>query len=122
LECIYHLRLSGYYEEIIPFLNSFQNIHDQISAIRALRAYNTDDCKNELIKIINARSRNNFIQVISIWTLAEFNPVELKYKLIELLENASTENNGFGGNLMDPRIGTYIPSVKTALQNLIDLL
>jgi hypothetical protein len=121
LECIFHLRISGYYAEIIPFLNS-SNFHDQVSAIRALRAYNTVDCKNELLKIINAKSRNIFVQVMSIWTLSEFNPVELKSKLIELSENASTEDNGFGGNIMDPRIGTYIPTVKKALQDLINIL
>jgi hypothetical protein len=121
LESIFHLRLLGYYSEIIPFLNS-TNFHDQISAVRALVAYNTYESKNVLLEIINAENRSNFSKVMAIWTLTEFIPIELKYQLIDLLENASTESNGFGGNIMDPRIGTYIPSVKTALQNLIDKL
>lgn len=122
LESIFHLRLSGYYSEMLPFLNSNTHFHVQVSAVRALIAYNTDDCKNELLKIINANDRDNFVQVMSIWTLAEFKPIELRQKLIELEKNASTENNGFGGNIMDPRVGTYIPSVKIAIQNLINNL
>ncbi|MGL5888998.1 MAG: hypothetical protein ACRC3B_03895, partial [Bacteroidia bacterium] len=46
LECIYHLKLPGYYERILPFLNDTSNYHIQISAARALASCNTDDCKN----------------------------------------------------------------------------
>jgi len=68
------------------------------------------------------RPRGNFVQVISIWTLAAFNPKELKDKLIKLKETASAEPDGFGGDIMDPRRGTYFPTVKEALQKLIDTL
>ncbi|MDR0320910.1 MAG: hypothetical protein LBI28_05355 [Treponema sp.] len=122
LETIYHLRLSEYYSEILPFLVATLSFQIQVSAIRALAAYNTDQCKNELLRIINAPDRDTFVQVISVWTLSEFIPIELKSELIELEKNASNESNGFGGNLMDPRVGTYIPSVKVALQNLIEKL
>jgi hypothetical protein len=122
LETIYHLRLSEYYSEILPFLAATLGFQIQVSAIRALAAYNTDQCKSELLKIINAPDRDTFVQVMSIWTLSEFMPNELKSALVKLEENASNERNGFGGNIMDPRVGTYIPSVKIALQNLIEKL
>ena len=122
LETIYHLRFSEYYSEILPFLAETLSFQIQVSAVRALTAFNTDQCKNELIRIINAPNRNAFVQVMSVWALSEFMPIELKSALIELEKNASNEYNGFGGNIMDPRVGTYIPSVKIALQDLIEKL
>ena len=122
LETLYHLRLSGYYSETLPFLSPDSNFHAQVSAARALISYNTDQCKSELLSIINAKNREDFVQVISIWTLSEFWPVELKSKLMDLEKTASTKANGFGGNIMDPRVGTYFPDVKTAIQNLIKTL
>jgi hypothetical protein len=122
LECIYHLRLKGFYQYIIPFLNDTSNFHNQVSAARALIAYNTPECKQDLLKVIGDTTRGNFVQVISIWTLAAFNPKELKDKLIKLKETASAEPDGFGGDIMDPRRGTYFPTVKEALQKLIDTL
>ena len=122
LECIYHLRLKGFYQYIIPYLNDTSNLHNQVSAARALIAYNTSGCKQELLKVISDTTRGNFVQVICIWTLTAFNPKELKEKLIKIKETASGEPNGFGGDIMDPRVGTYFPTVKEALEKLIDTL
>jgi hypothetical protein len=122
LECIYHLRLKGFYQYIIPYLNDTSNLHNQVSAARALIAYNTSGCKQELLKVISDTTRRNFVQVICIWTLTAFNPKELKEKLIKIKETASGEPNGFGGDVMDPRVGTYFPTVKEALEKLIDTL
>jgi hypothetical protein len=44
---------------------------------------------------------------------------ELKGQLLKILETASTQENGFGGNLMDPRVCTFLPNVKDALDKLI---
>jgi hypothetical protein len=122
LETIYHLRLTGFYENILQFLADDSNFHNQVSAARALAAYNTPSCKEELMKILISQGQDNFVQVICIWTLAEFHPVELKDRLIEIARTASTDENGFGGNIMDPRIGTYFPDVKNAIQELIGKL
>jgi hypothetical protein len=119
LECIYHLRLKGYYKQVIPFLNDTSNLHNQISAARALIAYNTPECRQELTKVISDTTRNNFVQVICIWTLSAFNPKEMKDRLIKIENSASDEPNGFGGDIMDPRVGTYFPTVKKALDKLI---
>jgi hypothetical protein len=42
---------------------------------------------------------------------------------LEALEKtASEKENGFGGNIMDPRVCTHIPTEKDALQELINEL
>jgi hypothetical protein len=122
LECAYHLRLTGLYSKIIPFLNDTSNFHNQVSGARALISYNTDECKQELLKVISDTTRSNFVQVLCIWTLSEFKPRELKDQLIKISETASTEENGFGGNIMDPRVCTDFPDVKRAILKLTDSL
>lgn len=122
LECAYHLRLTGYYSKLLPFLADTSNFHNQVSAARALISYNTTECKQELTKVISDTAVGDFVQVTCIWTLSEFNPTELKEQLLNALETASTEENGFGGNLMDPRVCTRFPKVKAALEKLISTL
>ena len=63
LECIFHLRLTNYYSLILPFLNDTSNFHTQVSAARALIAYNTKECRNELLKVIKNKQRDDFIKV-----------------------------------------------------------
>lgn len=121
LECIYHLRLSGFYSQILPFLNDVSNFHNEVSAARALATYNTPECKQELLNVISNKKRDRFVQVMCIWTLSEFKPVELKAQLQKIGKKASTDNVGFDSNIMDPRI-PFLPSVKGALNKLISLL
>jgi hypothetical protein len=122
LECVYHLRLTDFYSKLLPFLADTSNFHNQVSAARALVSYNTKECKQELIKVISDTTMGHFVQVICVWTLSEFKPTELKEKLIKATETASTEENGFGGNIMDPRVCTHFPDVKDALEKLIKTL
>lgn len=122
LECAYHLRLPDLYPQLLPFLGDTLNFHNQTSAARALIGYNTDACKDELLKLISDTTAVPFVQVICIQTLTAFRPQALKEQLIEAAKTASTDSNGFGGNLMDPRICTFLPSVKDALQTLIEEL
>jgi len=122
LECSYHLRLTGLYSKITPFINDTSNFHNQVSGARALISYNTDECKQELLKVISDTTRSHFVQVLCVWTLSEFKPKELKKQLINISETASTKENGFGGNIMDPRICTNFPDVKNAITKLTDTL
>jgi len=122
LECIYHLRLPNFYSKLLPFLEANSNFHNQVSAARALISYNTTECKLELLKVISDTAKEHFVQVICIWTLSEFKPTELKQQLIKISETASTEENGFGENIMDPRVCTYFPDVKKAIEKLIKTL
>lgn len=121
LECIYHLRLAGKYSLIIPFLES-TNFHSRVSAARALISYDMPECKEALMKIIEDKKSNYFLQVICVWTLSEFKPKELKKRLSKIEATASEDDNGFGGNIMDPRVCTFFPTVKQALETLIKTL
>lgn len=122
LECVHHLKLKIDENLIIPFLNDKNNFHNQVSAARAMVAFNTTTSKQTLLRVINDTTRRGFVQVMCIWSLKEFKPIELKAQLKNLEKNASDESDGFGGNIMDPRICTNIPSVKEALDVLIQEL
>ena len=122
LECAYHLRLTDLYSQIIPFIEDTLNFHNQVSAARALVSYNTTECKQKLLEVVSDTTTGNFVKVICIWTLSDFKPTELKNRLTKIEETASTKENGFGGNLMDPRVCTHFPDVKDALGELIKKL
>lgn len=122
LECVYHLKITGVFEKIMPFFNYTSNFHSVVSAARALRVYNTNECKEVLMKAIADTSLGDFAHVMCIWSLSEFKPTELKERLKDIEKDASTESNGFGGNIMDPRVCTHMPRVKDALNELIEKL
>ncbi|KOY87032.1 hypothetical protein AD998_13555 [bacterium 336/3] len=122
LECIYHLRLTGFFEKINPFVDFEDNPHLQISAVRALIAYNTQESKNILMKFIENKETPPFLQVMCIWSLRELKPKELKEKLQKISLTASEEDSGFGGNFMDPRVCTHVPTVKEAIEELVSTL
>jgi len=122
LELIYHLRLDSFYDKILPFFNDENNFHHRVSASRALIAYNSRKTIDLLYNKISTNQDDDFTTVICIWTLKEFKPSKIKKKLETLAENASTKHNSFGGNLMDPRVGTSLPTVKSALEDLIRTL
>ena len=120
LECVYHLRLPNYYSKIISFLlDSSANFHSQISAARALIAYNTAESKQMLLKKIRDKKTIDFVKVMCIWTLADFKPKELKADLAKIEVTASEKENGFGGDIMDPRVCTSLPTVKGAIKDLV---
>lgn len=122
LETIFHLRLDGYYDLILPFFNDSSNFHHRVSAARAFIAYKNKEVTNLLLNKIASHSEDDFTTVICIWTLKEFKPKEIKTDLEKLISTASTADNGFGGNIMDPRVGTHFPTVKSALEDLISTL
>lgn len=74
------------------------------------------------LNVISDTTRGHFVQVVCIWTLSEFKPTELKEQLIKVNLTASTEDNGFGGDIMDPRVCTHFPDVKSAVEQLIKTL
>ena len=122
LECVYHLKLNIKETLLLPFINDKNNFHNQVSAARAMRAFNTETNKQELLKAIGDTTKRNFVRVMCVWSLSEFNPKELKTQLQKLEESASDERDDFGGNIMDPRICTHIPSLKEALKELVEKL
>lgn len=119
LECIYHLKLPVAETLPLPFFNDPNNFHHQVSAARALSAFNTTTNRAVLLKAIADTSRRGFVRVMCVWSLANFHPTELKAQLQKLADSSSDESDGFGGNIMDPRICTHMPSVREALKTLI---
>jgi hypothetical protein len=119
LETIYHLGLTTHYAAVLPFLRDTTNFHAQVSAARALTATPTPEDKQQLIKMLASKYSRDLAKVVAITTLAAYKPTELKPQLSALAQTASDEHNGFGGNIMDPRICTRVPSVKEALTTLV---
>jgi hypothetical protein len=122
LESIYHLKLATQENLLLPFLNDKHNFHNQISGARAMVTNNTPQGKQALLHVLQDTTSDIFAQVICIRTLQTFNPKEMKTQLQQLQVKASEESNGFGGNIMDPRVCTFVPSVKEALTELISKL
>jgi hypothetical protein len=122
LETIYHLQLEGYFDQIMPFLNDTSNLHNPVSAARALTACDAKDATPALCTVLADTSRSDFLKVVCIYTLSRFRPVDHKGALVALEATASEEMNGFGGNIMDPRVCTHIPDVKAALGALLATL
>ncbi len=122
LECVFHLKLNVGEATLYPFLNDKHNFHNQVSAARAMRAIKSEAGKEELLRVISDTSRRDFVRVMCVWSLAELKPNGFKQQLKELEKVASDDTDGFDSNLMDPRICTRIPSLKTALKDLIEKL
>ncbi|SDE90917.1 hypothetical protein SAMN05216464_110268 [Mucilaginibacter pineti] len=119
LECVYHLGLIGYCDKIAPFLLDSANFHAKVSAARALSNCNTADNIKLLLAAIDSKENDGFVKVMCIWTLKTYKPESAKVALQNLEKTASTEENGFGGNIMDPRVCTRMPTVKEALTDLL---
>ncbi|MDF2192416.1 hypothetical protein [Paraflavitalea sp. CAU 1676] len=122
LESICHLKLSIQEQLILPFLKDKTNFHNQISAARALGTINSEISKKELTSVVADTTIKPFVRVMCVWGLADLHPVELKAQFQKIKETASDEADGFGGNIMDPRVCTHIPSIKKALQELVEKL
>lgn len=123
LECIYHLKLQVDNELVLPFLNDSANFHNQVSGARALCASaNVQEAAQGLVRIVADSARDGFVKVMCIWSLKLLKPTGLKVQLASLEAKASDEGNDFGGNIMDPRVCTRLPSVKEALKELTNTL
>lgn len=119
LETIYHLGLTTYYAAVLPFLHDTTNFHAQTSAARALSAIPSHEAKQQLLRLLEDKHTQSFVKVVAINTLAVYRPKELKPELVKLAKTASAEANDFGGNIMDPRVCTHLPSVKESLTKLV---
>ena len=122
LECVYHLKLNIKETLVLPFLNDKKNLHNQISGARAMAAFNTETDKKQLQRAISDTTKRDFVKVMCVWSLSSFKPQELKAQIQKLEKSALKESDGFGGNIMDPRVCTHFPSLKDALKELVDVL
>lgn len=122
LESIHHLKLNVDVSLILPFLKDKNNFHNQVSGARAMIVAKKPNDTEALMHIVGDTSQRYFVQVMCVWTLKALNPKELKQELQNLEKWASEESDDFGGNIMDPRVCTNIPTVKSALKDLIESL
>ncbi|MDJ1498214.1 HEAT repeat domain-containing protein [Cytophagaceae bacterium DM2B3-1] len=122
LECIFHLQLTDYNDQILPFLHNSKNPHNQISAARALTWYHSQPTQEALIEMIANKKNDTFIKVTCIWALAASKPIAYKETLLKLAKKAPEGPMSLGTDLSDPRGCTIIPSVKGALEKVIEQL
>jgi hypothetical protein len=61
----------------------------------------------------------DFIKVMAVWGLRELGHQDQEATLKDIERNASQEETGFGGNIMDPCVCTHFPNVKRALRDLL---
>lgn len=96
----------------------FDNFHSRVSALQLLGNNNTEPTKEYLFDFISNEKNKNFEKVIAIWSLNRIGGHIYKKKLLKLVNKLSDKDTGFGGNIMDPRVGTHFPSPKGAVKEL----
>ncbi|GAA4340589.1 hypothetical protein [Flaviaesturariibacter amylovorans] len=121
LETVYHLRLQVPETLLLPFLRDRKNFHNQVSGARALGSIPTGSARGALLAVVGDSTYRGFVQVMCLRALGP-DPKDFKSRLQQLEETATDEEDDFGGNLMDPRICTDLPSVKKAIRRLLDQL
>jgi len=101
-----------------PYLKC-DDYHVQISAVRALGGIDSREARERLLAFLEGDGKG-FAKVMAVWALKRQNARDCLPKLKELQPKAPVDRVGFGGNLMDPRIGTHFPgSVKSAIDALV---
>lgn len=118
LECFYYFGKPEDVELLEPFLRA-ESSHHQISAVRALSRIDTPAARARLFAFLT-EDREGFAKVMAVWGLRRLDAREFLERLVAFIPNAATEKTGFGGSIMDPRVGTRFPaSVKAAAEELV---
>jgi len=117
LETAYLLDLKPKFELVSKFANS-ENYHSRISAIQLMGNINSPASKDFLIHTLSDEKFTDFEKVIAIWSLKNIGDETYITRVKEMKDDLSDEASGFGGNIMDPRVGTYFPSPKEAAERL----
>jgi hypothetical protein len=119
LECFYHFGAKEDAPRLEPFLE-VNFFHVQVSAARALSRIDTPESRARLVSFIEKPGRNGFAKVMAVWGLKRLDAKEALPALERFLAEGADEKTGFGGNIMDPRVGTHFPgSVKNAIRGLL---
>lgn len=67
--------------------------------------------------------RHGFAKVMAVWELKNQGATDLLPRLRRFLADGLDEETGFGGDLMDSRVGTLFPgTVKEAVKELVEAL
>lgn len=103
-----------------PYLRD-SGFHPQISAARALGAVAGEASTERLLRFIENADREGFAKVMAVWALERRRTKKVQKRLEAYRSQAETDELGFGGGIMDPRIGTYFPqSVQDAIAVVMD--
>jgi hypothetical protein len=105
LETFYYLGSESDLALLEPFLRSPHG-HIQTSAVRALSRIATLPAKRRLLEFLTG-SGEAFAKAQAVAGLRRQNARELAGDLERALPRLDPESTGFGGDLMDPRIGTH---------------
>lgn len=119
LETAYLLDIQIELEKLEKFLNS-DNFHHRVSSLQLLGNSNKENVKKYLYDYVANSKNSTFEQVIAIWALERIGDKKYIDKLISIVDELSEEETGFGGNIMDPRIGTYFPTPRAAVEDIMN--
>lgn len=118
LETIFHNGAEANLHSLVPFIES-NDAQTQISAARAVGRIKSAEARERLMKFIEG-SGVGFAKVMCVWALRDQDARQVLARLQAFERNGKDEKTGFGGSIMDPRIGTYFPeSVKAAIKELV---
>lgn len=115
LETAYLLEIPVEFNRIRKFAK-FDNFHSKVSSVQLMSLLENTETKDFLFKFIQSDENENFEKVIAIRSLRKIGGEEYQNKLLEIADSLSDEDTSFGGNIMDPRVGTSFPSPKEAVQ------
>ena len=119
LESFYHLGKGADLALLIPFMDT-DDYHVQISACRAVSRIDSPSSRELLMKYIEGKG-GGFAKVMCVWGLKRLNARGMISRLEAYLKTGADQETGFGGDIMDPRVGTYFPeSVKASIKELLD--
>src|SRR6185503_1984851 len=111
LESFYHLGKVADLALLTPFMNA-DDEHAQISACRAVSRIDSPAYRELLMKFIEGKG-GGFAKVMCVWGLKRLNAKGMISRLEAFLKTGADQETGFGGDIMDPRVGTHFPdSVK----------
>lgn len=118
LEAFYHLGKGAELSQLVPFMGG-DSYHVQISACRAVSRSDSKESGELLMKFIEGKGEG-FAKVMCVWGLKRQNARELIPRLEAFLKTGTDQETGFGGSIMDPRVGTLFPdSVKWSIRQLL---
>lgn len=115
METAYLLDLPIELSRIEKFANS-DNFHSKVSAVQLMSLIENQKTKEYLFTFIQSENNENFEKVIAIRSLKKIGGKEYNDKLKKIANSLSDEETGFGGNIMDPRVGTRFPSPRQAVE------
>jgi hypothetical protein len=73
------------------------------------------------MKFIEGKNGVGFAKVMCVWGLKRLNARGMIPRLEAFVKTGADQETGFGGDIMDPRVGTYFPeSVKDSIKVLLD--